>query len=261
MARRNDSVLDALTTYPWQFNVALAVAVFVFCRYIIPVIHVTNPFLVGVAKMLPSVAPAFAVLLLLVAGFSALNSSRKRKLLEGQKGIEFIRSISWQAFEELVGEAYRRKGYRVTETGGGGADGGVDLVLKKGGETRLVQCKNWRTFKVGVKVVRELYGVVAARGATGGVLICSGKFTLEAQDFARGKALELVDGAQLARMIEEVKRPPSTTAASPPNEETLCPICGSEMVLRVAKKGPRAGEKFWGCSTFPRCRGVKTLQG
>lgn len=160
-----------------------------------------------------------------------------------------------------MGEAYRRKGYRVTETGGGGADGGVDLVIKRDGETRLVQCKNWRTLNVGVKVVRELYGVVAGQGATEGILICSGKFTPEAQAFARGKALELMDGNQLLKMIEEVKRTPSTVAASPPKEENLCPLCGSETVLRVAKKGPRAGERFWGCSAFPRCRGVKAFHG
>lgn len=33
-----------------------------------------------------------------------------------------------------------------------------------------------------------------------------------------------------------------------------CKRCGSHMVLRVAKKGPNAGERFWGCSQFPRCR-------
>lgn len=37
----------------------------------------------------------------------------------------------------------------------------------------------------------------------------------------------------------------------------LCPKCGSPMVLRTARKGSRAGEKFWGCSGFPQCRGVR----
>jgi superfamily I DNA/RNA helicase len=35
-----------------------------------------------------------------------------------------------------------------------------------------------------------------------------------------------------------------------------CPKCGSEMKLRTARRGPNAGNKFWGCSTFPRCRGT-----
>lgn len=33
-----------------------------------------------------------------------------------------------------------------------------------------------------------------------------------------------------------------------------CPACGSPMVLRTARSGPRAGQQFWGCSAYPRCR-------
>lgn len=36
----------------------------------------------------------------------------------------------------------------------------------------------------------------------------------------------------------------------------LCPKCGSSMVLRETKKGANRGKQFWGCSTFPRCRGI-----
>lgn len=36
----------------------------------------------------------------------------------------------------------------------------------------------------------------------------------------------------------------------------LCPKCGSTMVLRTAKSGANRGGEFWGCSTFPRCRGI-----
>ena len=35
-----------------------------------------------------------------------------------------------------------------------------------------------------------------------------------------------------------------------------CPKCGGEMILRTAKSGANQGGKFWGCSNFPRCRGV-----
>lgn len=38
-----------------------------------------------------------------------------------------------------------------------------------------------------------------------------------------------------------------------------CPRCGSHMVVRTAKKGANAGNKFLGCSTFPRCRAVKNI--
>lgn len=40
------------------------------------------------------------------------------------------------------------------------------------------------------------------------------------------------------------------------NTDPSCPQCGSRMVLRTAKSGTNQGGKFWGCSNFPRCRGI-----
>jgi len=39
-----------------------------------------------------------------------------------------------------------------------------------------------------------------------------------------------------------------------------CPKCGSEMILRTAKKGANAGNQFWGCSNYPTCRTVLSLE-
>ena len=38
-----------------------------------------------------------------------------------------------------------------------------------------------------------------------------------------------------------------------------CPKCGCVMVLRTARKGPRQGSQFWGCSGFPECREARNL--
>src|SRR5437867_12974393 len=103
----------------------------------------------------------------------------------------------------LVGEAFRLQRYAVMETGRSGPDGGVDLVLTKGGEKFLVQCKQWKAFKVGVDVVRELYGVMAARGATGGFVVTSGRFTDDATAFASGRNVKLVDGPKLRGLIQQ----------------------------------------------------------
>ena len=42
----------------------------------------------------------------------------------------------------------------------------------------------------------------------------------------------------------------------PDSDAPRCPVCGSTMVLRTAKRGARAGKKFWGCSEYPYCRGI-----
>ena len=39
--------------------------------------------------------------------------------------------------------------------------------------------------------------------------------------------------------------------------QNLCPKCGAVMVLREVKKGENAGKQFWGCTGYPRCRGVR----
>jgi hypothetical protein len=39
-----------------------------------------------------------------------------------------------------------------------------------------------------------------------------------------------------------------------------CPKCGSEMVLRTAKRGDNQGGKFWGCSRYPECRGIVNIE-
>ena len=36
-------------------------------------------------------------------------------------------------------------------------------------------------------------------------------------------------------------------------QKRYCPKCGSELVIRVAKKGENVGKKFYGCSKFPKC--------
>lgn len=36
----------------------------------------------------------------------------------------------------------------------------------------------------------------------------------------------------------------------------LCPKCSAPMVLRTASKGIHAGETFWGCANYPRCKGM-----
>ena len=39
----------------------------------------------------------------------------------------------------------------------------------------------------------------------------------------------------------------------------ICPRCGSPLVLRTAKKGDNAGNQFYGCSAFPKCRYIQNI--
>lgn len=169
--------------------------------------------------------------------------------------------LGWREFESVIQEAFRRQGYLAVKTQTG-PDGGYDIALRKDGKLYLVQCKHWKAQKVGVSPVRELFGVIAARGAAGGFFVTSGFFTQEAKGFAAQTRLELIDGLKLKKLIAEVARAKPVAdvyvdridpvVTVPPD----CPKCGAEMIKRVAKKGANAGKEFWGCSDYPRYWGV-----
>jgi len=55
--------------------------------------------------------------------------------------------------------------------------------------------------------------------------------------------------------IAQLKRPRAKSTSA-----KTCAKCGSPMVLRSAKKGANTGSKFWGCSTFPKCRHTEPLE-
>jgi restriction system protein len=214
---------------------------------------------------------------LLGAITSALRRRERKNLVADvarSQATDALDGMSWREFEMLVGEGFRLQGYQVVETGGGGADGGIDLVLtkpgKSGGEKFLVQCKQWRAYKVGVDVVRELYGVMAAKGATGGFVVTSGRFTEEAISFASGRNVTLVDGPKLHGLLQQAQaganRAPSQKPAVPVGHSPAssakalaCPLCAKPMVRRTAKRGANAGNEFWGCTGYPACRGTRPI--
>lgn len=289
MARRRkqspfEDLIDLAALLPWWITLPLALIAYLWLHSIAisPIPTLANPAEFG--GQLPSMmfrglaAPAQYLLpaaLVIGAIASIFARIRRKKLFDSVASKEnTLDSISWREFELLVGEAFRRKGYTVQETGQGGADGGIDLVLLKDGEKYLVQCKQWRRQQVQVNVVRELFGVMAAEGAKGGFVVISGRFTEDAKAFAQGKNLQLIEGAELNDMIRQSRataaRRNSQSAASkapyqpsissdPPVQihhatQPTCPTCRAPMVKRVAKRGSNVGNSFWGCSQYPKCK-------
>jgi len=49
-------------------------------------------------------------------------------------------------------------------------------------------------------------------------------------------------------------------AARAEPETPACPKCGQPMRLRNARKGPRAGGQFWGCTNYPECDGLRDVE-
>lgn len=278
MARRKQSLFEDVITLtrklPWWTGVAFAIAAYFWLHGVATgeVTAVAQPGKMGefvgqtLFKTLATVGqyllPAAFLLGAAMSAYGRFARGALHQQVAANPDRGALNDMSWRQFEVLVGEAFRRKGYSVAETGGGGADGGVDLVLKKEGETFLVQCKQWRALKVGVSTVRELYGVMAAKGATGGFVVTSGVFTDEAQAFAKGQNIELLDGQALHALIRGV-RAPGRAVPNPFSVVTtgapFCPECQGRMTMRKATRGKHAGKAFWGCLRYPDCTGKRQV--
>jgi restriction system protein len=133
-------------------------------------------------------------------------------------------------------------------------------VLTRGSETTVVQAKHWRSDRVGVQLVRELYGVQRAMNVERSMFVALGQYTGDAERFADKVGMTLIDGEQLLKIIgaglagESLPR-----SASRDSDIPTCPACGQEMVRRTARRGGHAGEDFWGCSAFPVCRATVSI--
>jgi restriction system protein len=124
-----------------------------------------------------------------------------------------IAELSVADVERLAAAAYRARGYDVRAIKA--ADGEVegDLLMTKESQRLLLQCKHWKTRKIGEMPVRELYGAMAGHSASGGVLISSGVFSLEATRFAGFGGIELVDGLKLTALLRAPGEPARTPGA------------------------------------------------
>jgi restriction system protein len=167
---------------------------------------------------------------------------------------ELLSALEWRHFEILVTLYFQKTGFTARRRRAG-ADGGVDIEVSQPGSNEpyaYVQCKAWHAYTVGIKPVRELFGVMADEKMPLGFIVTTGEFTAEAVAFARGKSLKLVTGYDLIKDLNALPEPDRVTIFGEitANDYTTptCPRCDVKMVER---KGPKG--LFWGCRHYPQC--------
>ncbi|WP_295911709.1 restriction endonuclease [uncultured Xanthomonas sp.] len=270
--RQGKTGFDALAALPWPVGIMAGIAGFLAVRDGIPwwFSRHDGALSQAIAQQAQGAFAPLAWILLLLCWIAALASFLKarhrRRLLDTRTTLESLAAGGWHQFERLVGEAFHRQGYAVEETGLGGADGGIDLILRKDGRRTIVQCKQWKRQQVGVCVVREMYGLLAHHQADAVKIVCVGSFTSDATQFAQGKLLELIGAENLLRMIQATQRVSAAQSYAKSQIEPdlvkmgvtanpTAPIChrwGSAMVRRINR---RTGKGFLDCNEFPKCRG------
>ena len=157
-----------------------------------------------------------------------------------------LRLLSAEEFEWLVGELFRREGWKVEETGRQESpDGNIDLDLVRAGERKVVQCKRWGSWLVGVDEVRGFAGTLLREGLPGsaGIFVTLSDFTKPARSEARATGIALVDNRDLNDRIEKARR------VEP------CPVCQAAMLLDRSARG------WWLRCIAPRCAGKRDLSG
>src|SRR3569833_703005 len=83
---------------------------------------------------------------------------------------------------------------------------------------------------------------------------------VESQAFAKGKNIVIIDGPHLTGMIRETRQmQQATPVVEATSSDILCPKCGEAKKRRETKQGGGAGNAFWGCKSFPRCRGTRPI--
>jgi restriction system protein len=117
-----------------------------------------------------------------------------------------IKQSSYPEFEDYIAKLFFKLGYR-SEVVGGENDGGIDVVLSKDGVRYYVQCKRYRGASVSAAEVREFYGALTHYGTkSAGFFVTTTKFSQQAESFAEGKPIILIDGQKLVEYVRRVEK-------------------------------------------------------
>jgi len=222
------------------------------------------------------VSPQFRAVVLLLAVVAFLGWIAYRIGTEGQRAMlavnsgrpdsswdsaaepslaEKVRALDWFQFEKLIAAIYETKGYSVKRLGGAKPDGGIDLIVENASGRFVVQCKQWKAWKVSVRQIREFLGTLTDSRISRGIFITLQGYTDDARALAGKHNISLLSEESVVKLLEDVdwKFNPAITSALDDHRKR-CPRCESELVLRTARRGRGAGSHFWGCSNYPRCR-------
>lgn len=116
-----------------------------------------------------------------------------------------LMELTPREFEGLITNLFAKMGLETRQTQAS-RDGGVDCVAYDqrpilGGKV-VIQAKRYKN-TVGVSAVRDLYGTLQNEGASKGILVTTSGYGKASFEFADGKPIELLSGANLLHLLAE----------------------------------------------------------
>lgn len=130
---------------------------------------------------------------------SNLSKREKKSLISS---LVHLKKMDPYDFEKYVGEIYKKLGYSIITTPKSG-DGGVDLILKKGSNSIIVQCKRY-SGSVSSSEVRAFLGTMTYHQSAQGKFITTGKFTENCYEFEQRFNIELINGKGVIELARSV---------------------------------------------------------
>lgn len=121
MSNRRQSPIEELLArfieLPFWASVVGAAFGYLALRFVAPLFAGSSLTGKALAPLFPTIALWLAIAIL-TAGLIGVGKRRwRRALFSRTTGIQALKQMTWQDFELLVGEAYRRQGYSVRERG------------------------------------------------------------------------------------------------------------------------------------------------
>ena len=145
---------------------------------------------------------ALAAVTLLVVTLLAVAWLALRRRRQDTAGTLAFAGMNARAFESLVAEAFRSQGYQPVEAPHGKlAEVVGQLMFRRERTTFLIECRHWKSGKVGVAALHALQRTMAARGVSAGFAVTGGRFSREAIALAGGCGIRLIDGPALRALV------------------------------------------------------------
>ena len=180
-----NSLFAVLLRSPWWYSLGIAVAFVGVVRLALP----KEYFLFGAMGTLP---------FFVIGSMAAWRQFRAPSAKRVAATLEALQGMAWREFSAALEAAFMRDGYAVEKLNTPAAD----FILTKSSRRSLVSARRWKAASVGVETLRELHAAGEAREAQECVYATLGDMSDNARKFAEVNNIRMLQGQQLAVMLQ-----------------------------------------------------------